>query len=424
MKQEIDQLLKDVTFKMGTLREARNRFSPQLAPEFRIFNYLRTDEMGVSRCIADLLDSNGAHGQGRVFLDIFLKEIGSASAWATTAEDCQVMTEKQANGQRRIDIYLDFQRVGVIGIENKPWAGDQDRQLADYAAYIKKEAGNKKWLLVYLSNRDPSEESITTSEREVLEESKQFVRLTYENIIEWLEDCACKSKALVVRVFIEELAKFIRMDINGELDMSEEKEVSSVILKTSESLSSAFQVFKAMEGVKKELLNKFHGELDINLERHGLKLDDWDLESWRAYIGFSIRFCEHKQNLNLRFAFDQTSLNQFFWGISRDNKQYNNQHVWAEVNKLMSTHFGSTKSTANWPWYSYLPDHEFGIEMKNWWISPKPWVSIMDGSLVEKITDIAVRVHKAFSDATPNQLHLLLEGDSVISTTHPDPITP
>lgn len=75
-------------------------------------------------------------------------------------------------------------------------------------------------------------------------------------------------------------------------------------------------------------------------------------------------------------------------------------------------------------WYSYLPDYELGVEMKNWWISPKPWVSIMDGSLVEKITDIAVRVYKAFSDAAPNQLHLLLEGDSVISTTHPDPITP
>ena len=85
----------------------------------------------------------------------------------------------------------------------------------------------------------------------MLKESGQFVRLTYANVIEWLEDCACQSKALVVRIFIEELAKFIRMNINGELDMSEEIEMKKVILKSPESLSSAFQVFKAMDGAKK-----------------------------------------------------------------------------------------------------------------------------------------------------------------------------
>ena len=65
--QEIEELLKDVAFKMGTLREARNRFSAQLAPEFSIFDYLRTDEMGLSKCIASLLDPKGTHGQGSVF---------------------------------------------------------------------------------------------------------------------------------------------------------------------------------------------------------------------------------------------------------------------------------------------------------------------------------------------------------------------
>lgn len=75
MTQQIEQLLSEVRFKIGTLREARNRFADQLVPEFRIFDYLRTDEMGLSRCIANLLNPKGEHGQGSIILDAFLNKI-------------------------------------------------------------------------------------------------------------------------------------------------------------------------------------------------------------------------------------------------------------------------------------------------------------------------------------------------------------
>lgn len=411
MEQEIDRLLNDVAFKMGTLREARNRFSAQLAPEFRIFDFLRTDEMGLSRCIASLLNPNGTHGQGRVFLAAFLNKVGPESSWMTTAEDCKVETEKQANGQRRIDIYMNFPKAGVLGIENKPWADDQNQQLSDYADFLEAASGNKKWLLIYLSNCDPSEESITTHKREMLEEYGQFVRLTYTDIIEWLDYCAGQSKALVVRVFIEELAKFIRMNINGELDMSEEIEMKRVILKSPESLSSAFQVFKAMDGAKKELLKQFHDELDDRLKVHSMKLG-WELDGWQAYKGFIIRFDELPQTLNLRFEFDKTNLNAFFWGIAKNNKDYNDSHVWDEVNKLMSSSFGSTKGSDYWPWYSVLPDHEFAAAMENWQISEEPWIAIMDKNqnenLAAKITNLALRVQEVFKD----HLYLLRERDT------------
>lgn len=412
MQQEINLLLDEVAFKIGTLREARKHFSDQLAPEFRIFDYLRTDEMGLSQCIASLLDPNEKHGQGGAFLESFLEKFCLATEWSTNTEHPLVTTEEQANGQRRIDIYLKFQNGSVIGIENKPWAGDQDQQLTDYAAYLKKSAGSKNWLLIYLSNYDPSENSIKKIEREELEKNGQYIRLSYAKIIEWLEICACKSKPLVVRIFIEELAKFIRMNINGELDMSEEKEINNVILKSSASLSSAFQVFKAMEGVKKDLLKKFRHDLEVCLESHGLILD-WDLDSWQAYKGFNIQFSERPQNLNLRFEFDRTSMYQFFWGIAKKNPQYNNPHVWKAINELMSAKFGSTKWSPHWPWYSDLPDHEFCSEMKNWWVSDTPWKGILDGSLAIKISDLAVRVREVFN--TENQFQILFENDSTVA---------
>lgn len=75
MQDQVNYLLNEVTFTTATLKEARNRFSDRLAPEFSIFDYLRTDEMGLSRCMASLPDPNGTHGQKGVFLELFLKKI-------------------------------------------------------------------------------------------------------------------------------------------------------------------------------------------------------------------------------------------------------------------------------------------------------------------------------------------------------------
>ncbi|MDE3022699.1 MAG: PD-(D/E)XK nuclease family protein [Pseudomonadota bacterium] len=403
MEQIVGKLLNEVAFKIGALREARKRFSAQLAPEFRIFDYLRNDEMGLSRCISTLLNPNGLHGQGSVFLDAFLNQIGPTSAWAVNAtQDCKVITEKQANGQRRIDICLDFGKVGIIAIENKPWAKDQKQQLSDYAKFIEK---HTKRLLIYLSNSDPSEVSIKKDELKELEKSGHFFQLTYKNIIDWLEDCARKSKALVVRIFIEELAKYIRMDINGELDMSEQKELKDVILKSKEHLESAFHVVRAIDDVKKELLEKFRKDLEGSFNKQGMKLV-WDLDNWKAYRGFIIQFGERLQSSNLRFEFNNKNLIDFFWGIAGTDDPYSDAHTWKKINELMITEFGREESESKWPWYSWA-EQEFGEGMDDWQTSEKPWLLIHDGSLVKKITELAIRVKEVFSKA--NQFQLLLK---------------
>jgi hypothetical protein len=416
MGQQIKELLNDVGFRLATLKEARNRFSDQLAPEFRIFDYLRTDEMGLSTCIASLLDPNGKHGQGSVFLNAFLKNIGVEEEWTVNSKNCRVSTEKQVNGQRRIDIFLELPS-GVIGIENKPWAGCQDNQLADYADYIEKFSGGKNWLLVFLSNRDPEEKSLSQKRREELMNDGRFVQRSYMEIIDWLDLCAYKTRASVVRVFIEELTKFIRTNINGEVEMSDEKEIISAVLKTPETLGSAFQIIKTINSIKKDLLEKFYGDLDSGLKKENLILSDWGMQSWQASTGFNVQFDNNAQKLYLRFEFEKTGLNGFFWGIRRKNKKYSNAPVWGEVNKLMTAEFYPGRSSQWWPWYLDSPNHEFDVGMKDWSISEKPWVMIMNGEMAPKIVELAVRVNKAFS--RNDQLHLLCE-EELVNSIEPD----
>jgi len=294
----------------------------------------------------------------------------------------------------------------VVGIENKPWAGCQDNQLADYADYIEKFSGSKNWLLVFLSNRDPEEKSLSKKRREELVNDGRFVQRSYVEIIDWLDLCACKTRASVVRVFIEELAKFIRTNINGEVEMSDEKEIIGAVLKTPETLGSAFQIIKAISSIKKDLLKKFYEDLDSELKKENLILANWGMESpWQAYTGFNVQFGDNAQKLYLRFEFDKTGLNNFFWGIRKKSKNYSNAPVWAEVNKLMAAEFYPGKSSQWWPWYSELPNHEFDSGMKNWSVSDKPRVMLMNGEMAPRIVELSVRVHKAFSQNS--QIHLL-----------------
>ena len=64
----ISQLLSQVYQELKALEIARQRYAKQLSPDFSVFNYIYTDEMMLSRIIADLLNPTGEHAQGTVFL--------------------------------------------------------------------------------------------------------------------------------------------------------------------------------------------------------------------------------------------------------------------------------------------------------------------------------------------------------------------
>ena len=397
-------LLNEVAFNIGTLRQAKKRFAANLAPEFSIFDYLRADEMALSSCIAGLLDPSGNHGQGSVFLRDFLEKIRPDVEWIKLIkrhESCVVTMEKKANDQRRIDVHLTFDE-GFIGIENKPWAGDQPNQLLDYAEYLRGSAlaPKREWLLVYLSNGDPSEKSISLKERHDLYSAGSFQILGYQTLIEWLERCRAKSKAPNVSMFVEELIKFVRIKVNGENEMAEELETCNTILSSKESLGSAFQIYKAMDGVKRELLLRFKKNLENEfVPLHFTLLWDDNLDSnWRSYVGFKVKFYDD-QNVYLGFEFASSGLTSFEWGITRrDSTVAKDPAVWESIREVMKREgFGDGKANDAWPWYVQETKARLSVDLSDWNRNELPWVMILDGSLVELITKLASDVAEAFS---------------------------
>lgn len=146
---------------------------------------MRRDEMSLSYCFATLLDPNAKHGQGSLYLGLFCNHFLKELEWINSNNlcDAKIITEHQTDTQRRIDLLVRLNNIGAIAIENKPWATDQNQQLADYAAYLKYREEN--WILLYLCNNAPSKRSINKEKREKYKDANNFLQIPFEQITDW-----------------------------------------------------------------------------------------------------------------------------------------------------------------------------------------------------------------------------------------------
>ena len=206
-------------------QEERNR----KGENYNLFSILSIEryELKHSALIANLLDPKGSHGCGdaflRAFFEIALKER------TYLFEDCTLphsYTEYYTgpiagDTGGRIDILVESKssHYGLI-IENKIYAGDQDKQLTRYDNYGKEIFGADGYLLVYLTlyGYDASKESTATKSAEEV----GYLRLSYaEDILRWLEQCVrlADNKPLVresLNQYIRTIKQLTYQDMNQE----------------------------------------------------------------------------------------------------------------------------------------------------------------------------------------------------------------
>lgn len=398
----IIDLLDAVRIRAASLAEAKQRYAAELAPDFNLLDHLQNNEVALSRYLGLLLDIKGAHGQGDLFLRGLLQLLGLPGF--EPQDLLRVELEQRTHGGRFLDIYLEF-RGGVIGIENKPWAADQDKQLEDYARFLQTSARGGRWLLVYACNWEPSEASLNPAQREALEQAGHFLRRDFSQIAEWLDESACHTRAPKVRLFVEALSAYVRQQVNGESDVSEAEQIKAVILQKPEHLEAALKVAQSIDQVKKQLLAEFKHSLGQALEVQGLGLvwDDQALASGRAYAGFGVKLNPAHQ-LHLRFEFGAARLDKLEWGICRDNADVKLNAVNVEViAEAMDSAFAVGQRGANWPWYigTGVHDRVLSDSERNWAASAEPWLRISDTTeqgFVSRIVKLALDVRVALAD--------------------------
>ena len=172
----------------------------------------------MSYVFAYLLDPNETHGQGDLFLRKFLEDVAPNwlpnNCWSSVSVRTEVLTTR-IKRNRKIDIVIAFDSdQRAIAIENKPWAGDQDQQLSDYARHLESMyEGCFKLIYLTPNGEDPSECSIKSEKREELKNAGKFANASIQewaSACGWLKRAEDEVKAERVRWFVSDFRKALK----------------------------------------------------------------------------------------------------------------------------------------------------------------------------------------------------------------------
>ena len=125
---------------MAELSQRLSKYPPEPPrSEYNIFQVLGVGEKEVVMCrfLASLLNPEGAHQQGILFLKTFLRDVLDGFPMSNTLlTHTDVVTEYVIDNDRRIDIVIQNSQY-FIPIEVKLYAGEQEGQCYDYYQYAR-----------------------------------------------------------------------------------------------------------------------------------------------------------------------------------------------------------------------------------------------------------------------------------------------
>ena len=204
-------------------RRAQAELDRRAATRFSLFDFFHEREEDLSRVFGGLLDPAGTHGQGDTFLRLFLDEVREVIDSdmrerfpAGNLRDSRVYLEHHTDTGRSIDIVVTVRGDTWVGIENKPWAGEQPNQVSDYLKYLRTRSGPETdpdaWL-VYLSGNGRGPETLPDAPKDRM----RCPTLPYRgaergspSLEHWVEKCRIECEAERVRWFLTDLLEYIR----------------------------------------------------------------------------------------------------------------------------------------------------------------------------------------------------------------------
>jgi hypothetical protein len=205
-------------------------------------------EVIMCRVFADLMNPQGAHGQGSRYFGLFWKTIAPKlpGSMALEVEHTKVTTEYVINENRRIDIALEDGKV-FVPIEVKIWAGDQPKQIVDYFAFAKKKNRNNHIPVLYLTvdGHEPSDFSKAGLGKD------GYVPLSFKNdILAWLEKCEqdkTTETPIPVRENLRQLIAAVKSLCGKSEDAEMEEAIFKLIIKDEDSVRAALVIRESLD---------------------------------------------------------------------------------------------------------------------------------------------------------------------------------
>lgn len=253
--------LEEVIQKDKDIQKAKEALSFNLFTLSSVNNQLENFHSDV---IAEILNPEGKHGEGNLFLRLFVEFLNQKHATdipVSSFECAKVEKEKGINDKGRIDILIHTDTDAII-IENKiNNAPDMDKQLLRYYQYCKEQNLNVR-AIIYLSlngfKKAPNSNDIP---KHLVKNIAAYNAKENDLVTAWLKAAMAKSTKEDNRSLLNQYSKLIKYLANVDMDM---KNMDAFFKFVSEN--NHFQTFETIAQLNRYLpkyrMDKLVAELD------------------------------------------------------------------------------------------------------------------------------------------------------------------
>lgn len=359
---------------------------------FNIFEILKveTNETRAhSAFLAALLTPKGKHGAGDRFLRAFIDTMDCLKDFEFDTKDAKVEIEysignknEDATEGGRIDILIESaDRNKAIIIENKIYAGDQEKQLVRYANYAKKYS-DYRLLYLNLYGDEASEYSVKDESDKTLQSGEDYFQVGYDKeIIDWLEACIAEAERLpIVRESVIQYQNLIKKLTNQNMEQGYSEQVLNAMLDKN-NIDAVAAIVAQSENWRARIIRKL--------------MDD--LQKYAAEKGFEFQSTMLNEDGSLNYNHNQINLSK--WNttsitIENDKGNYRDLCIGVGCKRKIDIDkqavFGN-KTTESWPYgWKYFDKY------LNWTCEIMP--DMNSGKVAEYIVGLVEEVLKKIED--------------------------
>ena len=311
MRENLQSLLNDINDILQK-DKVKKEESRKRGERFNMFELLGVAHYEVthSKIIACFLDPKASHGQGDLFLKLFLNIIDDKSDINTS--EAEVFTEYDIKDNGRMDIFIKDSLGNGIIIENKIYAGDQNEQLIRYEKYAKTELTKRVIYYLTLFGDDASENSAG---------DVAYQQISYaEHIVNWLQSCIQHSATMpVIRETLVQYLNHIKQLTNQDMDTKNKEALLKAMVANPEATAA---ICNAQEEYKKYVYYTYvRPEFENYAKEKGLIFEDDNLFSGKSGKGFYFRKKDWVSSAIWIYT-ERSGEWDFLWGISNYNGDY------------------------------------------------------------------------------------------------------
>ena len=274
-KEHFEKLFADMSKGYMTAKAEADRQRAMGKHDYNIFTLFHgfSDEVNLhSNFIASLLDPNGDHYKGDLFLKLFL-EMCDIDDFSIDMSTATVFKEF-----KHIDIYISDGKKHII-LENKVYAKDQPTQIARYIETIiqNKDAEDEDIYVLYLHPDGDLPKEYSLGDYKTNQDETKLVKkgstinfkvISYEDeISNWIDKCKNEvSNITDLNVFLSQYKDVIEM-IYNRYKRIDKMEKANLVEVFKENYAAVLDIVNNHQEVRKEIINEFFKNLSKELEK-------------------------------------------------------------------------------------------------------------------------------------------------------------